>query len=194
VRVLSKRFTRSHGESRASRGRVVGRVGLVATLVIAIATLLGGAHADAKRSQELQTGLAPIHFDKLAPNFVYDDGDGPKKLSDSLGSPVLVHFWTTYCEPCTDELPLIIRAEREDPQLVVITLNDEPPGVARTYLKKQGIGLPVAEDPDHKVWDAYGVRAIPVSVFLRTDGTVEHVSVGEMDWNEIATALVGLRP
>lgn len=154
-------------------------------------TIAAGS-AEAKRSNEPSTGLDPIHFDKPAPNFVYDTGDGLRSLSELAGRPVLVHFWDTWCHPCTDELPLLDRAHKEDPNLVVITLSDEQPGVARAYLKKQGIDLPVSEDTDHKVWGLYGVRAIPVSVFVRQDGTVEHVSVGEMDWNEIAGALAGL--
>ena len=105
---------------------------------------------------------------------------------------MLVHFWDTWCHPCTDELPLLDRAHKEDPQLIVITLSDEQPGVARAYLKKQGIDLEVSEDAAHTVWRLYGVSAIPVSVFLRADGTVEHVSVGAMDWNEVSQALAGL--
>jgi len=154
--------------------------------------VIAGGNADARRSREPSTGLDPIHLDKPAPNFVYDTGDGLRSLSQLSGQPVLIHFWDTWCGPCTDEMPLIDRAHKEDPQLVVITLSDEPNGVARTYLRKQGIDLPVAVDPEHIVWDMYGVRAIPVSVFVRGDGTVEHVSVGEMDWNEISGALAGL--
>lgn len=138
------------------------------------------------------TGLDPIAYDKPAPDFTYDAGDGPKKLSDSRGVPVLVHFWDSWCKPCTDELPLLVRAHDADPNLVVITLSDEENSAARTYLTKQGIDFPVSEDTDHKVFKLYGVHAIPVSVFLRGDGTVEHVSVGAMDWKEIAGALAGL--
>jgi peroxiredoxin len=138
------------------------------------------------------TGLAPIVFDKLSPDFTYDVGDGPKTLADLRGAPVLVHFWDTWCGPCTDELPLIVRARDADPKLVVVTFSDEKPGVARAYLAKQGFDLPVSEDTERIVFRAYGVHAVPVSVFLRSDGTVEHVSVGEMDWKEIAEALTGL--
>jgi len=140
------------------------------------------------------TGLAPIAYDKPAPDFTYDTGDGPKKLSDARGAPVLVHFWDSWCEPCTDELPLLVRARMTEPNLVVITFSDEENGAARAYLTKQGIDLPLVADVDHKVFRIYGVHAIPVSVFVRGDGTVEHVSVGEMDWKEVAAALAGLGP
>lgn len=138
------------------------------------------------------TGLAPIAYDKPTPDFTYDVGDGPKTLGELRGSPVLVHFWDTWCGPCTDELPLLVRAHQADPGLAIVTFSNEKPGVARAYLAKQGIDLPVSEDTEGTVFHAYGVHAIPVSVFLRSDGTVEHVSVGEMDWKEIADALAGL--
>ena len=150
--------------------------------------------ADASRPPaQPQTGLKGIEYDKPVPDFTYDNGDGARRLSDSLGSPVLVHFWDSWCDPCTDELPLLVRVHKEQPKLVIITLSDEESGVARAYLKKQGIDLPVSEDHEHNVFRVYDVHTIPTSVFLRSDGTVEHVSVGEMDWKEIAEALAGLQ-
>jgi peroxiredoxin len=191
VRILGQRFAKPHGARRTYERSVAGRACVVA-FALAVLVTLAGSNADAKRSREPSTGLAPIHFNKPAPDFTYDLGDGAKRLSGALGSPVLVHFWDTWCHPCTDELPLLDRAHKEDPQLIVITLSDEQPGVARAYLKKQGIDLEVSEDAAHTVWRLYGVSAIPVSVFLRADGTVEHVSVGAMDWNEVSQALAGL--
>jgi thiol-disulfide isomerase/thioredoxin len=193
VRILGQRFAKPHRPRRTRKRIVAGkrRAGVIGLALVALITLAGG-NAEAKRSHEPSTGLDPIHFNKPAPNFLYDSGDGLRSLSQLSGQPVLVHFWDTWCHPCTDELPLIDRAHKEDPDLVVITLSDEQPGVARAYLKKQGIDLPVSEDMDHKVWSLFGVQAIPVSVFVRPDGTVEHVSVGAMDWNEIAEALAGL--
>ena len=95
--------------------------------------------------------------------------------------------------PCIDELPLFVRARSEEPRLAVITLSDEQPGVARSYLKEQGIDLPVAEDAEHKIFKLYSVHAIPVSVFVAPDGTVVHVSIGEMDWGEVAAGLAAAR-
>jgi peroxiredoxin len=140
------------------------------------------------------TGLPPIAYGKTPPNFSYDAGNGEHRLSDWQGQPVLIHFWDSWCGPCKEELPLIVRARQRDPHLRVILLSDEEPEATHAYLKEQGIDLPVVIDQHHRVFRAYGVHAIPVSVFLGRDGTVEHVSVGEMDWKEIEGALEGARP
>jgi cytochrome c biogenesis protein CcmG/thiol:disulfide interchange protein DsbE len=190
VRIFGERLP-SADRPRGARRAAAGRIRLIAALLGALLALAPPAGADGRGGAQTPgaTGLAPIDYGKPAPDFTYDAGAGPKKLSDSLGSPVLVHFWDSWCVPCTGELPLLVRARQEDPGLTIITLSDEEPGIARAYLKKAGLDLPVAEDTGHKVFRLYGVHAIPVSVFLRPDGTVEHVSVGAMAWPEIAEAL-----
>lgn len=137
---------------------------------------------------------APIATGNPAPDFTYDLGSGPQRLSEVGGRTVLVHFWASWCAPCRQELPLLVRARKEDPALTIITLSDEQPGVAKSYLKKQGIDLPVIADPRHAVFRLYGVHTVPVSVFVGAGRMVEHVSIGEMDWPEIAGALPGVRP
>ena len=77
--------------------------------------------------------------------------------------------------------------------MTIITISDEDPGVARKYLKEQGLELPVTEDAEHKVFRLYGVRAIPATIFIRPDGKVGYISVGEMDWPEFSGALAALR-
>lgn len=135
------------------------------------------------------TELPAIKLGMPAPDVTYDEGNGPRKLSASRGAPVLVHFWGSWCDPCTEELPLFAQAQREEPGLAVVTFSDEEPGVAREYLKKNNLPLRVAEDPHHAVFRAYSVHDIPATIFVRTDGTVAYVAVGNMDPAEFERAL-----
>jgi hypothetical protein len=47
----------------------------------------------------------------------------------------------------------------------------------------------LAEDPSGTIFGAYSIEKVPVTIVLRRDGTVSYVSVGELDWNELHTAL-----
>ena len=198
VRIFSERLAPAHppgATGLGARDSITRRPRACWALVLSVLCALAlTVRADARRGHPPAngTGLATIEYGKVAPDFAYGSGEGVQRLSDLHGTPVLIHFWDTWCGPCTDELPLIVRAQQTAPKLAVLTFSDEAPGVAREYLKKEGIDLPVYEDADHKVFRLYSVHAIPVSVFLRADGTVEHVSVGEMDWPEISEALSGL--
>ncbi|MBV8424482.1 MAG: TlpA family protein disulfide reductase, partial [Candidatus Eremiobacteraeota bacterium] len=135
VRIFGERVACPDRKSRTRLQRTNSGSGARLVICGLLCALLPGAlavRADAKHPPAVpSTGLAPIAYDKPAPDFTYDTGDGPKKLSDARGAPVLVHFWDSWCEPCTDELPLLVRARMTEPNLVVITFSDEENGAAR---------------------------------------------------------------
>ncbi|MBV8600989.1 MAG: TlpA family protein disulfide reductase, partial [Candidatus Eremiobacteraeota bacterium] len=103
------------------------------------ATLGAAVDARGSRAATPSTGLPSVEYGKPSPDFAYDTGNGERKLSDLQGAPVLVHFWDSWCGPCTDELPLLVRAHKENPAMTIVTISDEDPGVARSYLKEQGL-------------------------------------------------------
>lgn len=144
------------------------------------------AHRDAAPS----TGLRTVSFEKAPPDFTYNVGAGDTRLTAQLGKPIVVNFWATWCHPCLDELEVFGRLEREyGNRVTLVTLSAEAPGVAREYLLEHGPAMPVAEDPTRRVFDAYSIGPIPVTLVLRANGTVSHVSVGELDWIELSHAV-----
>jgi thiol-disulfide isomerase/thioredoxin len=52
----------------------------------------------------------------------------PQRLSQVEGKVVLLNLWATYCPPCIQEMPLLVRLQEayRDSGLVIITLSDEP--------------------------------------------------------------------
>jgi thiol-disulfide isomerase/thioredoxin len=170
---------------------VLRRVVVVALAAMLAATVLpSDGMARPKNDPVPSTGLKTIGYAQVPPDFDYDVGGGPTRLSAQFGQPVVINFWATWCHPCQDELGVFTRLQKEYAgRATLVTLSSEDSGVARAYLKQQGIALPVAEDPSHHVFDAYSIGPIPVTLILRPDGTVEHVSVGELDWTELHDAV-----
>jgi thiol-disulfide isomerase/thioredoxin len=47
-------------------------------------------------------------LDEAAPDFLLRDPSGNMlRLGDLRGHPIILHFWSTWCEPCRAELPTL---------------------------------------------------------------------------------------
>lgn len=159
--------------------------------VMLLAVLMGASalplpqRADA-RNHVPSTGLRTVAFAKAPPDFTFDVGAGPERLSALVGKPVVLSFWATWCHPCLEELDAFAKLRQlYGESTILITLSPEAPGIARSYLDQHGISVPLVEDPDHKILDAYSVERIPVTIVIRPDGTVADVTIGELSWAEL---------
>jgi cytochrome c biogenesis protein CcmG, thiol:disulfide interchange protein DsbE len=103
------------------------------------------------------------------------DGDGDVRLADFRGRPVIVNFWASWCNPCREEFPLLQQALRDhrSERLAVIgvTFRDIPDD-SRDFVSQMKATWKQAIDDDQAVAKAYGVRSIPLTFFVRADGTI----------------------
>jgi peroxiredoxin len=136
------------------------------------------------------TGLATIRYDAPPPNFAFPTPRGPVSLADLRGKVVVIDFWATWCHVCTAELKDFVRArETYGKQLEVVTISDELPNVAASYLRGSNIALPLVEDLEGALFQIYSVSAIPVTLVLAPSGAVTYVSIGGLSWDELQRAI-----
>ncbi|HEX4780700.1 MAG TPA: TlpA disulfide reductase family protein, partial [Usitatibacter sp.] len=88
--------------------------------------------------------------DKPTPPLATRTVDGrPVDLKDLRGRVVLVNFWATWCEPCKDELPSLVKLKEQlaGRPFELVTVNyGEFPDRINQYLARSGIRLPVFLD------------------------------------------------
>lgn len=107
---------------------------------------------------------------------------GSTSLAELRGSKiVLLDFWATWCGPCREELPMLLRLADEfaSQGVVLYAVNiREPPTAIRSFLESQPLALTVALDESGTISHAFGVGSIPHLTILGRDGTIQAVHVG----------------
>lgn len=115
-------------------------------------------------------------------DFTLKDVDSGEKvrLMDLRGKVVLIDFWATWCGPCRRELPTVEKLHRElkDKGLAVLTINDESPSKARSFVHGKKYTFPVLDDSKREVHLRYHVRAIPTLVVFDKKGKMVSYSTG----------------
>jgi thiol-disulfide isomerase/thioredoxin len=151
----------------------------------------------------LITGSAPVvalEEGQPAPDFTLpdiQDGKPAITLSELRGKTVYVDFWASWCAPCLRSMPLIneLYAQYRDQGFEIIAINvDDPIEDGREFLLDTPLDYLIAADTKNEVLELYGVRGMPTSFLVDSEGVVRMVHMGFRD-NDIVlieTAVTGL--
>jgi cytochrome c biogenesis protein CcmG, thiol:disulfide interchange protein DsbE len=124
----------------------------------------------------------------VAPEFTLPDPDGKQiKLAGLLGKPLVVHFWASWCPPCTDELPeLMATAAKVSAlgiQFVLVSNDSDWSKAMKTISKgKRSDSVTLLLDTDGKVAERFGTFQLPETYLLGKDGRILMKWVGPQPW------------
>ena len=144
------------------------------------------------------TGRSPsTDIGRAAPDFLLATPDGGMlRLSDLRGKPLLVNFWASWCTPCRQEMPEIVRAynaRKRDAFTVVGVDLQENAGQVRDFAHEFGMTFPLVIDSNGGVGDAWHiggpVQGIPTTYFLDASGVVQARVYGPMTAATLAEGL-----
>lgn len=136
---------------------------------------------------------------ELAPDFTVTDAAGESvTLSDFFGKPIVIHFWATWCGSCVLELPdfdSVYAQYGDDVQFLMVNMTD---GVRETvrgvqrFLERHQYSFPVYYDTDYQAAVAYGIRGVPLTVFIGADGALKVYNPGMLSQQQLIDAIESL--
>jgi peroxiredoxin len=130
-----------------------------------------------------------------APDFALVDArDAAKvrKLSDFRGTAMIVNWYASWCDPCTNEIPEFQKAvDALGGQLTVLGVDYlESSDKASGIMKALGATYPAVLDSNAAVADHYRIgRGLPVTFFIDKDGVLQAMKTGEVKRTELGDYL-----
>lgn len=122
----------------------------------------------------------------------------PLKLSDLKGKVVMLNFWATWCPPCREEMPSMMKlnsAMAGKPfQMVAVSIDEGGKQDVESFFKSSGYNLPTYFDTTGSASKAYGITGVPESFIIDKNGLLVKKVIGGLAWDsaEVISFLEGL--
>lgn len=152
------------------------------------------------RSSRTHSRLVASHERKPTPliNLRQLDG-GTWKLSDHRGQVVVINYWASWCAPCWEETPALVRLGHElGPSglaLVGVSMDegnaDHVDTRVRRFVRTLNVDYPVAL-PVPLSQMAYGMDGLPTTILVDRQGRVAKVYTGAIQERELKTDIKAL--
>lgn len=124
---------------------------------------------------------------KEAPGFTAKDINGKKiNLSDFRGKVVLLDFWASWCVPCREEFPFLIKFYRENQRedFIVLAVNiDDKVENMHEFVDKYFANhvFPIIHDSEKAIPPLYELEAMPTTIFIDKNGIIRYTHTGFND-------------
>jgi thiol-disulfide isomerase/thioredoxin len=182
-------------------GLTLAAVAAVVVLIVLAARYTQGvdeAPTSAAATGEAMT-LKFVRNPVPVPELTMQDLEG-RTLStrDLRGKVTIVNFWATWCRPCREEIPHLIKlqeAYREHLQIIGVSNDEAPPETVKKFAAEHGINYPIVMETAELRRAFPGVFAIPASFVLDRQARIVQKHSGLIDpaiFEHETRALAGL--
>ena len=105
-------------------------------------------------------------------------------LRELRGTPLVLNFWASWCDPCRAEAKVLERAWKQQSAGDVLFLGLDAQDAredARDFIAQFGLTFPHVRDPGNDTQRAWGVTGLPETYFIAADGRVVGHVIGTVD-------------
>ncbi len=134
-----------------------------------------------------------LHEQSLAmPDVTLHDAAGQRfDLPGGDPRPLVVNLWASWCPPCRREMPVLLQAQAQRPDLRFVFINQgETPAVVSNFIATAGLDhQQIAYDSDSLWGRQLGSAALPTTLFYSADGRLLGSHLGELSAASLIDAL-----
>jgi len=153
------------------------------TVFITALLVLGLAIVPAGQSAELGDYTAKTPTPPLA---LKDLQGQQHSLEDYRGKVVLVNFWASWCHPCLQEIPELIRLGEKlaDSPFAILAVNvGEEQRKLPAFVKKMDDHMVILMDPESAAFKNWQGIGLPSTFVLDGNGRIHYEAYGPVDWD-----------
>lgn len=144
------------------------------------------------------TGIKPLQA--IGPKVTQIDIEGLKKLLKPNGKPLLINFWATWCDPCREEFPDLVKLDAEYKgrvDFITVSLDDldDIATLVPKFLLEVKADMPayLLKTPDEsaaismvaKDWSGN----LPLTVLYNTSGEQAYMRAGKFKYETLRNEL-----
>jgi len=108
------------------------------------------------------------------------------------GKPMVINFWASWCGACIQEMPELQKVYAAAAGAVqflgldLLGVDGEDRSGAVAFARQRAVAYPLAYDDGGLLYGRISLRVLPpTTAFVRTDGTLAGVHVGQLDAPEL---------
>ena len=131
------------------------------------------------------SGSRPPRVGSAAKDFSLRDSDRNVTLAQFRGQVLVLNFWATWCPPCEEELPSLMRMQDRlrTRGVTVLGVSIDVDGDAyHRFLQQRGVNFMTVRDPEQKIPSLYGTSGWPETYIIDRQGVMRRKFVGAVDW------------
>ena len=131
------------------------------------------------------SGSRPGQIGTNAPEFTVQDSDHSVSLSQYRGQVVVLNFWATWCPPCIDETPSLVKMQAylKSKGVVVLAVSiDDDDKAYHAFLTKYNVNMVTVRDQARKAPSLYGTFGWPETYIVDRSGVIRRKFIGPVDW------------